>query len=56
MNTVEEVFQLGIEDYLYSGHFCFVEWPQIIYDYIEEPYHIIRIEIMENNDRKITLV
>jgi len=51
----EEVFNLGIEEYLYSGNYCFVEWPQIILDYIEPPYHLMQIEIMENNSRKITL-
>jgi tRNA threonylcarbamoyladenosine biosynthesis protein TsaE len=56
LNSAEEAFQLGIEDYLYSGNYCFVEWPQIIMDYLEDPYHIINIEIMENNERKITLI
>jgi tRNA threonylcarbamoyladenosine biosynthesis protein TsaE len=25
-----EVFDIGIEDYLYSGHWVFIEWPEII--------------------------
>jgi len=56
LNSPEEAFQLGIEEYLYSDNYCFVEWPQLILDYIQDPYHIISIEILENNDRKITLV
>jgi len=51
----QEVFNLGIEDYLYSGFYCFVEWPQIIFDYIEEPYHVFKIEIQEDNSRLVTL-
>jgi len=28
LHSVEEAFALGLEDILYSGHYCFVEWPQ----------------------------
>ena len=56
LNTPEEAFQLGIEEIIYSGDKCYVEWPQIIMDYIDEPFHIIRIELIENNKRKISIV
>jgi tRNA threonylcarbamoyladenosine biosynthesis protein TsaE len=55
LEDAQEAFNLGIEDYLYSGYFCFVEWPQIIFDYLEEPYHIFKIEIQEDNSRLVTL-
>ncbi len=55
LDDEDEVMNLGIEEYLYSGNLCFIEWPQIILDTIDEPYHIVRIEILENNSRKITL-
>ena len=55
LEDVNEVFNLGIEEYLYSGNYCFIEWPQIIIDYIDSPYHTIHIDILENNSRKITL-
>ena len=28
IETVEEVFDIGYEDYLYSGDYCFMEWPE----------------------------
>ena len=56
LNNPKEVFQLGIEEILYSGSFCFVEWPQIIEDYIDPPYHVITLELGENNERKISIV
>ena len=56
LNEAQEVFQLGIEEILYSGEFCFVEWPQIIEEFIEPPYHIISLELTENNERKISIV
>ncbi len=50
-----EVFDIGIEEYLYSGYFCFIEWPQVIEKFIDPPYYIIEIEVLENKDRKIIL-
>ncbi len=55
VESAEEAFNLGIEEILYADNHCFIEWPQIIYDYIQSPYHIIKIEVDENNNRKITL-
>ncbi len=28
IKSIEEAFDLGYEDYFYSGHYCFVEWPE----------------------------
>lgn len=50
-----EAFNIGLEEYLYSGFLCMVEWPQIILDYIEEPYHRVDIEILDGDRRKIIL-
>ncbi len=55
LTSVEEAFALGLEDVLYSGHYCFVEWPQIIRDYLEPPYHYISIELDEAAHRRIKL-
>lgn len=30
INKLEEVFDLGYEDYFYSGHYCFIEWSEHI--------------------------
>jgi tRNA threonylcarbamoyladenosine biosynthesis protein TsaE len=41
-NTVE-VFDIGYEDYLYSGNYCFLEWPELIEPLLPEdavPVHI----------------
>jgi tRNA threonylcarbamoyladenosine biosynthesis protein TsaE len=28
INSISEVYDLGFEDYLYSGSYCFIEWPE----------------------------
>lgn len=55
LNDAEEVFQLGFEEIIYSGRKCFIEWPQIVLDYLEPPYHILKIEVQSDNARKISL-
>jgi tRNA threonylcarbamoyladenosine biosynthesis protein TsaE len=54
MNSAEETFALGIEEIIYSGRPCFLEWPEVIKDYIDEDCHILKIFIKENNQREIS--
>ncbi len=30
LKSLDEVFNIGYEEYFYSGNYCFVEWPGII--------------------------
>ena len=48
IKNVEEVYDLGYEDYFYSGALCFIEWPELIEDLLPEDTKKISIE--ENND------
>jgi tRNA threonylcarbamoyladenosine biosynthesis protein TsaE len=43
INKVEEVFDIGYEEYLYSGSWCFLEWPELIGDLLPEESVNIRI-------------
>jgi tRNA threonylcarbamoyladenosine biosynthesis protein TsaE len=55
LNKQEEAVDLGIEDYLYSGSYCFIEWPELIEDIYITPLIEISIKIDENQVRKITV-
>jgi len=50
-----EALDFGIEDYLYSGHWCFIELAEKIPNLIPEKHSVITIEILENGDRKLIL-
>ena len=50
-----EALDFGIEDYVYSGHWCFIEWAEKIPNLIPEKHSVITIEILENGDRKLIL-
>ena len=51
-NTAEAI-DIGIEEYLASGQYCFIEWPDIIIDLIDESFYTIQIDIESDQSRKI---
>lgn len=52
IKSEEEAMDFGIEEYLYSGNYCFLEWPSKIENLIPEEHHIVKI-IAEENSRTI---
>ncbi len=48
INKYEEVFDLGYEDYFYSGSLCFVEWPEKVEELL--PADVVNVRISENED------
>ena len=51
LNNIREVFDIGYEDYLYSGQFCFIEWPELIEPLL--PFSTIRVKISGDGARTI---
>lgn len=53
IENIKEVYDIGYEEYFYSGNYCFVEWPEIA-EKILPPGHIeIGIEIQEDKKTRI---
>ncbi|MGN0068276.1 MAG: tRNA (adenosine(37)-N6)-threonylcarbamoyltransferase complex ATPase subunit type 1 TsaE [Prevotella sp.] len=48
IKKIEEVYDMGYEDYFYSGNICFIEWPELIEELL--PEDAIRISINELPD------
>jgi tRNA threonylcarbamoyladenosine biosynthesis protein TsaE len=48
IKKLEEVYDMGYEDYFYSGALCFIEWPELIEELL--PEDAVRVSIMENAD------
>jgi tRNA threonylcarbamoyladenosine biosynthesis protein TsaE len=49
----EEAVDLGIEDYLYSGNYVFIEWPELIADIYYSDLIEIDIRLINKEIRKI---
>lgn len=50
-----EALDMGIDEYLYSGHWCFIEWAEKIATLIPEEHSIITIEILPDGNRTLVL-
>ena len=46
IKRLEEAYDMGFEDYLYSGHLCFIEWPELIEELL--PDTTVRVHITED--------
>ena len=48
IKTLDEAYNIGTDDYFYSGHPCFIEWPELIEPLLPET--ALRVEIEEQLD------
>jgi tRNA threonylcarbamoyladenosine biosynthesis protein TsaE len=48
IKKLEEVYDMGYEDYFYSGAVCFIEWPELIEELL--PGNAVRVDIEEQPD------
>lgn len=55
VNSLEEAYDFGIEDYLDTTHWKFIEWPDLIMDNLNDDYSEITLKINDNNKRILTL-
>jgi tRNA threonylcarbamoyladenosine biosynthesis protein TsaE len=51
IKKIEEAFDLGYEDYIYSGNYCFIEWPEMIESLLPEGIVEVRIQEIEKGIR-----
>ena len=51
----EEAIQTGVEDCLYSGNYCFVEWPDKAPAIFPDNTLHVRITAVNNDTRKLTI-
>jgi tRNA threonylcarbamoyladenosine biosynthesis protein TsaE len=54
IKDLEEAYDLGYEDYFYSGNYCLIEWPEKIETLLPQNYVEVKIEVQENGDRLIS--
>ncbi len=53
IKRLEEVYDMGYEDYFYSGSLCFIEWPELIEELL--PDDAVRVTITEQPDGSRTV-
>lgn len=55
IDSLREAQDLGLEEYFYSGCFCFMEWPGKIAELLPEETVEVRIEPLDESTRKISI-
>ena len=51
MKSVAEAYDIGYEEYFYSGFYCFTEWTEKVEELLPERY--VRVDIEEENGNRI---
>jgi len=55
IQKAEEAFDLGYEEYFYSGQYCFIEWPEKIESLLPTDCVKVYIEELPDGKREITM-
>ena len=55
LNKETEALDMGVDDYLYSGNWCFIEWSEKIASLLPEETSTITIELLSDGKRELKL-
>ena len=53
IKKLEEVYDMGYEEYFYSGGLCFIEWPELVEGLL--PEDALKVNITTNDDGSRTI-
>jgi tRNA threonylcarbamoyladenosine biosynthesis protein TsaE len=54
IKKLDEVYDMGYEDYFYSGALCFIEWPELIEELLPEDAVKVTIGVNDNDERTVS--
>lgn len=55
LKNLEEAFDIGIEDYLFCGAVCLIEWPERIEDILPDDTVPVHITVCDDDSRILTI-
>ena len=55
LESAEEAMDAGLLEYMDSGYYCFIEWPQIMEAYLPDDYVDVNLEVEQNDTRNLTI-
>lgn len=55
LRDLDEARAIGVEDYLYSGHLCLLEWPELIEPLLPDDTVVVRLEELPDGSRRLTM-
>ncbi|GEP51911.1 tRNA (adenosine(37)-N6)-threonylcarbamoyltransferase complex ATPase subunit type 1 TsaE [Flavobacterium noncentrifugens] len=54
LKSENEAYDMGMDEYLYSGNWCFIEWAEKIPNLIPEEHSSVFIKVLPNGKRQLT--
>ena len=55
LKSINDLVEIGFEEYINSGNYCFIEWPEIADSFFLDKYITINISINSKNSRDIDI-
>ena len=55
IKNLREAYDMGCEEYFYSGYPCFIEWPELVEELLPDDTVKVNIEVLENESRIVTI-
>ena len=55
IKNLREAYDIGCEEYFYSGYPCFIEWPELVEELLPENTVNVYIEVLDNEARIVTI-
>lgn len=55
INRIDEVMDLGFDDYAYSGNICLMEWPELIEELLPDDTVKVSIDVREDGTRVVRM-
>ena len=53
INHIEEAYDIGYEDYFFSGQYCFIEWPEMIDSLLPDNVVNVYIDAEEGSSNRV---
>ncbi len=54
LKSESEIYDIGYEDYIFSGNYCFIEWPEKMEHLLSEKYVKVKINV-DGEERNISI-
>ena len=55
LNSIQELMDIGFEEYIASGSLCVIEWPEVARTIIEDICILMEINIIDEQDRSVKI-
>lgn len=52
INSIAEAFDMGYEEYFYSGDLCLVEWPEKVEQLLPDDTMVVQIDVIDPTTRR----